>query len=66
MLGAAGQRQAIPYCQKSEWQEQEVLRYYINNLGVGAMVEPSILSMVISNNREFLMEVTDKTRADVE
>ena len=25
----------------------------------------NILNMVISNNREFVMEVTDKTRADV-
>ena len=25
----------------------------------------NILNMVISNNREFVMEVTDKTRADI-
>ena len=30
------------------------------------MVDLNILNMVISNNREFVMEVTDKTRAVVQ
>jgi len=39
---------------------------FISNIdNLGATVDLNILNMVISNNREFVMEVTDKTRADV-
>merc|ERR1711899_128473 len=39
---------------------------FISNIdNLGATVDLNILNMVISNNREFVMEVTDKTGADV-
>ena len=39
---------------------------FISNIdNLGATVDLNILNMVISNNREFVMEVTDKTRADI-
>ena len=39
---------------------------FISNIdNLGATVDLNILNMVINNNREFVMEVTDKTRADV-
>ena len=39
---------------------------FISNIdNLGATVDLNILNMVISNSREFVMEVTDKTRADV-
>jgi len=39
---------------------------FISNIdNLGATVDLNILNMVISKNREFVMEVTDKTRADV-
>jgi len=39
---------------------------FVSNIdNLGATVDLNILNMVISNNREFVMEVTDKTRADV-
>ena len=39
---------------------------FVSNIdNLGATVNLNILNMVIANNREFVMEVTDKTRADV-
>jgi len=39
---------------------------FISNIdNLGATVDINILSMCLSNNHEFVMEVTDKTRADV-
>jgi len=39
---------------------------FISNIdNLGATVDLNILNMVIQQNREFVMEVTDKTRADV-
>merc|ERR1719225_990126 len=39
---------------------------FVSNIdNLGATVDLNILNMVIDNNREFVMEVTDKTRADV-
>merc|ERR1712241_1476631 len=39
---------------------------FVSNIdNLGATVDLNILNMVIQQNREFVMEVTDKTRADV-
>ena len=39
---------------------------FISNIdNLGATVDLNILNMVINQNKEFVMEVTDKTRADV-
>ena len=39
---------------------------FVSNIdNLGATVDLNILNMVIDNSREFVMEVTDKTRADV-
>ena len=39
---------------------------FISNIdNLGATVDLNILHMVIQQNKEFVMEVTDKTRADV-
>ena len=39
---------------------------FVSNIdNLGATVDLNILNMVISQSREFVMEVTDKTRADV-
>ena len=39
---------------------------FVSNIdNLGATVDLNILNMVIQQNKEFVMEVTDKTRADV-
>ena len=39
---------------------------FVSNIdNLGATVDLNILNMVIRQNKEFVMEVTDKTRADV-
>ena len=46
--------------------EQGKKNCFISNIdNLGATVDLDILNMCINQNREFVMEVTDKTRADV-